>query len=85
MPEAEVSLRLAEYLTGVAGFGGHVEVAVDGASVRVHGEEVFDHFGLSSREWMALDRRGCQEPERLGCNIPSRRRHNASSFTIGRW
>jgi hypothetical protein len=37
MPEAEVALRLAEYLSERPGFGGHIEVAMDGASVRVAG------------------------------------------------
>ncbi|WP_318875099.1 hypothetical protein [Sinorhizobium meliloti] len=45
MPEAEVSIRLAEYLTEQPGFGDHVEVAIDGASVRVHGSDVFDIEG----------------------------------------
>ena len=52
MPEAEVSLRLAEFLTELPGFCGHVDVAIDGASVRVHGEEVFDISGyLQSYKW----------------------------------
>jgi hypothetical protein len=52
MPEAEVSLRLAEFLTELPGFCGHVDVAIDGASVRVHGEEVFDISGyLRSYKW----------------------------------
>ena len=42
MPEAEVSLRLAEYLSELSGFSGYIDVAIDGASVKVHGEEVFD-------------------------------------------
>ncbi|ASP57731.1 hypothetical protein CDO30_05000 [Sinorhizobium meliloti] len=52
MPEAEVSLRLAEFLTELPGFCGHVDVAIDGASVRVHGEEVFDISGyLQANNW----------------------------------
>jgi hypothetical protein len=52
MPEAEVSLRLAEFLTELPGICGHVEVAIDGASVRVHGQEVFDISGyLRSNRW----------------------------------
>lgn len=71
MPEAEVSIRLAEYLSELPGFGGHVDVAIDGASVRVHGAEVFDirgylgaygwHLsaqdGKSRNEWAATYRR----------------------------
>ncbi|RUU28776.1 hypothetical protein EOD08_21225 [Mesorhizobium sp. M6A.T.Ca.TU.002.02.2.1] len=45
MPEAEVSIRLAEYLSELPGFGGHVDVAIDGASISVHGAEVFDIAG----------------------------------------
>lgn len=52
MPEAEVALRLAEYLSERAGFGGHVEVAIDGASVRVADAEVFDIVGyLAGAGW----------------------------------
>ena len=52
MPEAEVSLRLAEFLSEHPGFCGHVDVAIDGASVRVHGEEVFDISGyLQANKW----------------------------------
>jgi len=52
MPEAEVSLRLAEYLSERPGFGGHVEAAIDGASVRVADAEVFDIVGyLAGAGW----------------------------------
>lgn len=57
MPEAEVSIRLAEYLTKCSGFGGHVDVAIDGASVAVHGAEVFNIVEyLSVHGWDAVDR-----------------------------
>jgi hypothetical protein len=57
MPEAEVSLRLAEYLTEQPGFGGHVDVAIDGASVAVHGAEVFNIAGyLSAFGWELIER-----------------------------
>src|SRR5690348_14328415 len=56
MPEAEVALRLAEYLSEQPRFGGHVEVAIDGASVRVHDADVFDIVGyLQSNGWVAVD------------------------------
>lgn len=42
MPEAEVSIRLAEYLSELDGFDGHVDVAIDGASVAVQGAVIFD-------------------------------------------
>ncbi|MDE3796461.1 hypothetical protein I7G59_03835 [Sinorhizobium meliloti] len=55
MPEAEVSLRLAGYLTELPGFGGHVDVAIDGASVKVHGEEVFNISGyLLANRWQLV-------------------------------
>lgn len=41
MPEAEVALRLAFHLLDQSGSGGHAEVAVDGAMVRVHGRAIF--------------------------------------------
>lgn len=53
MPEAEVALRLAEHLSERPGFGGHVEVAIDGASVRVADAEVFDIVGyLAGAGWV---------------------------------
>lgn len=56
MPEAEVALRLAEYLSEQPGFGGHVEVAIDGASVRVHDADVFDIVSyLRSNGWVAIE------------------------------
>ncbi|WP_074471675.1 hypothetical protein [Bosea sp. BIWAKO-01] len=71
MPEAEVALRLAEYLSERPGFGGHVEVAIDGASVRVADAEVFDIVGylagagwvrdaevMGKNAWATLYRRG---------------------------
>lgn len=71
MPEAEVSIRLAEYLSELPGFEGRVDVAIDGASVMVHGAEVFDIRGYlraygwgvseldsnSRNEWAATYRR----------------------------
>ncbi|WP_292326546.1 hypothetical protein [Mesorhizobium sp.] len=54
MPEAEVSIRLAEHLSELPGFGGHVDVAIDGASISVHGSEVFDIAGyLNTFGWVA--------------------------------
>lgn len=54
MPEAEVALRLAEHLSELPGFQGHVDVAIDGASVRVGGADVFDIGGyLRVRGWVA--------------------------------
>jgi hypothetical protein len=41
MPEAEVSLRLAFDLLSLPDAQGTAEVAVDGAQIRVHGDEVF--------------------------------------------
>ena len=41
MPEAEVSLRLAFHLLSLPGAENKVEVAIDGAQIRVHGDEVF--------------------------------------------
>lgn len=41
MPEAEVSLRLAFYLLALPDCHGTAEVAIDGAQIRVHGEQVF--------------------------------------------
>jgi hypothetical protein len=58
MPEAEVALRLAEYLSERPGFGGHVEVAVDGASVRVGETEVFDIIGYLAWAGWAQDKAG---------------------------
>lgn len=58
MPEAEVALRLAEYLSERPGFGGHIEVAVDGASVRVGETEVFDIIGYLTWAGWAQDKAG---------------------------
>ena len=58
MPEAEVALRLAEYISQRPGFGGHVEVAVDGASVRVGETEVFDIIGYLAWAGWAQDKAG---------------------------
>lgn len=41
MPEAEVSLRLAFYLLNHPKSNGNAIVAIDGAQIRVHGENVF--------------------------------------------
>ena len=41
MPEAEVTLRLAFYLLDHPKSNGNAMVAIDGAQVRVHGEDVF--------------------------------------------
>jgi hypothetical protein len=57
MPEAEVAIRLAEHLSEQAGFGGHVDVAIDGASVSVGGSEVFDLQGyLNAYGWQVHER-----------------------------
>lgn len=71
MPEAEVALRLAEYLSERPGFEGHVEAAIDGASVQVGEAEVFDIVGYlawqgwtrervasGKNDWATLYRRG---------------------------
>lgn len=55
MPEAEVALRLAEFLSERPGFGGHVDVAIDGASVRVGGADIFDISGyLALNGWAVM-------------------------------
>ncbi|BCP51743.1 hypothetical protein K32_03600 [Kaistia sp. 32K] len=55
MPEAEVAIRLAEYLTERPDFQGTVDVAIDGASVSVGGVEVFDIRGyLRAYGWQAV-------------------------------
>ena len=41
MPEAEVALRLAFHLLSMPGAESKVYVAIDGAQIRVHGDEVF--------------------------------------------
>lgn len=57
MPEAEVSIRLAEHLSELPGFAGTVDVAIDGASVRVHGADVFDIRGyLAVHGWRVAER-----------------------------
>lgn len=59
MPEAEVSIRLAEYLSELPSFDGHVDVAIDGASVMVHGAEVFDIRGyLRTYGWQICEQDG---------------------------
>jgi len=53
MPEGEVALRLAEYLLNLDGAEGHAEVAIDGASVRVHGKTIFDvDLFMHERGWI---------------------------------
>lgn len=57
MPEAEVAIRLAEYISEQGGFGGQVDVAIDGASVSVGGSEIFDLPGyLSANGWRVHER-----------------------------
>jgi hypothetical protein len=56
MPEAEVALRLAEYLSEQPGFGGHVEAAIDGAQVRVGGSDVFNIVGYLAQQGWTVDR-----------------------------
>lgn len=57
MPEAEVALRFAEHLSELPGFDGHLDVAIDGASVSVGGSEVFDLAGyLLANQWELVER-----------------------------
>ncbi|MBO6518548.1 MAG: hypothetical protein JJ973_00790 [Rhodospirillales bacterium] len=52
MPEGEVSLVFAEYLLGLPGSHGDVSVAIDGAQVRVKGQEIFPiETYLLTRGW----------------------------------
>lgn len=52
MTEAEVSLRLAEYILSLPGLKGRVDVAIDGAGVFILGLQVFDIDGfLAARSW----------------------------------
>lgn len=56
MPEAEVALRLAEHLSEQPGFSGHLEVAIDGAQVRVANSDVFNIVGYLARQGWIVDR-----------------------------
>lgn len=52
MAEAEVSLRLAFHLLTLPASSGNATVAIDGAQVRVHGEEIFPMSSfLSANGW----------------------------------
>ena len=72
MPEAEVAIRFAEYISEQVGFGGHVDVAIDGASVSVGGSEVFDlagylkAYGWHVHEWNAGSRNAWAATYRRG-------------------
>ncbi|HYH23379.1 MAG TPA: hypothetical protein VD995_32590 [Azospirillum sp.] len=57
MPEAEVALRLAFHLLDQPGSGGHAEVAVDGAMVRVAGRDIFPLAAfLAATSWQQVER-----------------------------
>ncbi len=59
MPEAEVSLRLAVHLLALPGSQGVVEVAIDGAQIKVHGAEVFPIATfLADAEWKQIEQVG---------------------------
>jgi hypothetical protein len=59
MPEAEVSLRLAFYLLKPPHCGGDVEVAIDGAQVKVHGKQVFPLAAfLADAGWKQIEQKG---------------------------
>ncbi len=63
MPEAEVSLRLAEYLLELPGADSDAYVAIDGACVAVHGQVVCDIEGfLAGRGWMLQKHSGGKNP-----------------------
>ena len=82
MPEAEVALRLAEYLSERPGFGGHVEVAVDGASVRVGETEVFDIIGYLAWAGWAQDKAGTGSGVSVLSGLPPQVRQGS---TAERW
>jgi len=42
MPEAEVALRLAEFILSLPGSGAMASVAIDGASIKVGDAVIFD-------------------------------------------
>jgi hypothetical protein len=59
MPEAEVSLRLAFHLLSLPDAQGSVQVAIDGAQVRVHGAEVFPISAfLAAQGWKQAAQKG---------------------------
>jgi hypothetical protein len=59
MPEAEVSLLLAFYLLDQLDSCGVAEVAIDGAQVRVRGNEIFPITPyLSHSGWTRVEQRG---------------------------
>jgi hypothetical protein len=59
MAEAEVALRLTEYLLGLPGAGDEASVAIDGAGVKVHGQEVFPVAEyLTAGGWEQTEQRG---------------------------
>jgi hypothetical protein len=59
MAEAEVSLRLAFHLLSMPDASGEVEVAIDGAQIRVHGDEIFPiQDFLCAMGWQQTEQRG---------------------------
>lgn len=57
MPEGEVAIRLAEFLSEQEGIEGQVDVAIDGASVSVAGVKVFDLAGyMIASGWQIRER-----------------------------
>lgn len=59
IPEAEVSLRLADYVLSLPGSSGKAEFAIDGAQVRVNGKDIFPISGfLSTTGWEQIDQEG---------------------------
>lgn len=59
MPEAEVSLRLAFYLLGLPESGPTATVGIDGAHIKVHGNEVFPiEAFLSAYGWSQISQSG---------------------------
>ncbi len=59
MSEAEVSLRLAFHLLYLPDSQGAAEVAIDGAQIRVHGDEIFPIGDfLSEMGWKQAEQRG---------------------------
>jgi hypothetical protein len=59
MSEAEVVLRLAEYLLKLPNAASSVEVAIDGAVVKIQEQAIFDIEGfLTAQGWKQTDRAG---------------------------
>jgi hypothetical protein len=90
MPEAEVALRLAFYLVGRPGSSGHADVAIDGASVRIHRSEVFPIHGFMQEHGWSLvsqhgknDWHGAYRKQSSGIHIHSRSGIGDVVTTIG--